>query len=428
MTVFLQHYQCSDSLHQAPTFLLFLDSVWQLSLQFPSTFEFSESYLLQLHTVAYSCLYDTFIFDSPKARLQASLISRNSRFFGSDEGVDDIIANYEGPLVSAWRANWRDTLSKDDREHCLNPLYYVFGSSEALYDFTTSNPLPMYNQISSIFNDTTPNLVVGGSYGLYDRDSPMQDLYVPPLDKYQHYQLGLLLPETSACTIRPWLGFFTQYIPEFQDHLLEHRRVQEREAELVKDVRRLKDALNELELSVGTATSDLTSFIGAILAAREQERHTRMTSLSPDYNPAPRPRFSAVVVPCDDQEEKEKRNTELSQKTLTKHSKSLAEFTETLYSCENSSRTPTQLRKVAEGGGASPGSPGSGRSPITKTRLRVTRTESIEQSGLHSRWGGSPGPASGHVPLLPNKILIRERSVGLEEEDRERAGAGARTN
>ena len=346
------------------------------------------------------------------------MISRHSHFFSFDEGVPDAtVSQYEGLLVPAW-GSWREKISPEDREACLNPLYYVFGSSEARYDFNTSDPLPMCDQFSSIFDNTTPNLVVGGSYGLYDRDNPMKDLHQPSLTEkvQQHYRQGLLLPETSGSSIKPWLGFFVRYIPEFQPLFEERKRVREREARLVKDVRRLKDTLNELELSVGAVTSDLTSFIGAILAAREKERQGRMASLSPDH--AYRPRHSAMLTPPpEDQPEQ----ATPSSKTLPPHVKSLAEFTEALYSYTDEKTTPTHHRREGSGGGASPAlgytlSPGSGRSPITKTRLRVTRTESIENSSLHSR---TPGLVSGHIPLLANKILIKEQNVGPEEEEAE---------
>ena len=347
------------------------------------------------------------------------MISRHSQFFGSDEGVADAAGTcYEGLLRSAWGA-WRENLTRDDREYCHNPLYYIFGNSDARYDFNTSDPLRMYDQFNSIFDDTTPHLIVGGSYGLYDRDNPMKDLHVPAREKTSHhYQQGLLLPETSGCSVRPWLGFFVRYIPNFQQHFKEQRKVREREARLVKDVRRLKDTLNELELSVGSITSDLTSFVGAILAARERERQNRMSSLSPDR--AHRPRLSAMLVSSEDGENSEMTS---SSKTLPAKTKSLAEFTETLYSFADEKTTPSHQRKMVESsvGGASPVvgntlSPGSGRSPITKTRLRVTRSESTEYSSLYSR---SPGPASGHIPLLANKILIKEQNVGPEEEEEE---------
>ena len=392
--------------------------MWQLSLQFPSAFEFSEFYLLLLHGLSYSSLYGTFVFDSPKLCLQVAMISRHSQFFGTDEGVPDSTETcYEGLLRPAW-GSWREHLTREDREYCLNPLYYIFGNSEARYDFNTSDPLPMYDQFNSIFDDTAPNLVVGGSYGLYNRDNPMKDLHISGRGKNaHHYQQGLLLPETSGCSVKPWLGFFARHIPEFQGHFAEQRKVRERKVRLVKDVRRLKDTLNELELSIGAITSDLTSFVGAILAARQRERQHRMSSLSPDHTH--RPRLSAMLVPSKDAEEK---GSDVIS-SLPPKVKSLAEFTETLYSFSDERNTPSGQRKMADSsvGGVSPGtrnalSPGSGRSPITKTRLRVTRTESTEHSSLHSR---NPGGVSGHIPLLANKILIREQNIGPEEEEEE---------
>ena len=348
---------------------------------------------------------------------------RNSRFFSSDEGIDSTDF-YEGLLVPAWGV-WKDSLSQEDREHCLNPFYYVFGSNEARYDFQTRDPIPVYNQFSLIFDDMTPNLAVGGSYGLYSGQTPMHDLHVISADK-DHYQMGLLLPETSLCTIRPWIGFFTRHIPEFQDHLQEKYKVHKREARLVKDIRALKDTLNELELSVGANASDLTSFIGAVLAAREAERRSKMMKQSLDTTAPPRPRLSAIVTPFEDQEEREKRDREIARgtKTLPPCMESLAEFSETLYQFSGESSTPVHLRKARDSSviaspllGQNVMAIGSGRSPITKTRVRVTRTESTEQSSLHSRWSGSPGPVSGHISLLPNKILIKDRSMSLEEEE-----------
>ena len=353
------------------------------------------------------------------------MISRHSQFFGADEGVTESMeCQYEGFLVPAW-GSWREHLTPEERESCLNPLYYIFGSNDAQYDCNTSDPLSMYDQFNTIFDDSAPNLVVGGSYGLYDRDHPTRDLDRLSLgEKTLHYRLGLLLPEISAGCVRPWLGFFARHIPEFRQHCEEGRRVREREGRLVKDVRKLKDTLNELELSVGAVTSDLTSFIGAILAAREKERRqVRMSSLSPDH--AHRPRLSAMLP----SEETEGSEVTPSSRTLPAQVQSLAEFTEVLYSFTDEKTTPTHHRRGLEGsvGGASPSlghalSTGSGRSAITKTRLRVTRTESIENSGLHSR---SPGPASGHIPLLANKILIREQNMCPEEEE-EGEGEGKR--
>ena len=53
---------------ESPVFLHFLDCVQQLMTQFPSAFEFSETYLLGMLDCVYSCMFETFLFDSEKER------------------------------------------------------------------------------------------------------------------------------------------------------------------------------------------------------------------------------------------------------------------------------------------------------------------------------------------------------------------------
>nr|XP_023410247.1 myotubularin-related protein 9 isoform X2 [Loxodonta africana] len=54
--------------HEAPTFLLFLDCVWQLGRQFPLSLEFGEALLLALFEHAYASPFGTFLCNSEKER------------------------------------------------------------------------------------------------------------------------------------------------------------------------------------------------------------------------------------------------------------------------------------------------------------------------------------------------------------------------
>ena len=56
---------------QSPVFLLFLDCVWQLLQQFPTHFEFTETYLTTLWDSAHVSIFDTFLFDCDRDRLRA---------------------------------------------------------------------------------------------------------------------------------------------------------------------------------------------------------------------------------------------------------------------------------------------------------------------------------------------------------------------
>lgn len=52
----------------APVFLLFLDCCWQLQRQFPSSFQFSETYLTTLWDCVHNHVFDTFLFNCPRDR------------------------------------------------------------------------------------------------------------------------------------------------------------------------------------------------------------------------------------------------------------------------------------------------------------------------------------------------------------------------
>ncbi|KAI1895112.1 hypothetical protein AGOR_G00102940 [Albula goreensis] len=54
--------------HEAPSFLLLLDCVWQLGRQFPLALEFGEALLLQLAQDAYASNYGTFLCNSDRER------------------------------------------------------------------------------------------------------------------------------------------------------------------------------------------------------------------------------------------------------------------------------------------------------------------------------------------------------------------------
>lgn len=68
---------CIASLFQSPIFLLFLDCVWQLLQQCPTSFEFSETYLTTLWDAAHVSIFDTFLFDCDRDRYFAMNVSTN---------------------------------------------------------------------------------------------------------------------------------------------------------------------------------------------------------------------------------------------------------------------------------------------------------------------------------------------------------------
>ena len=92
-------------LAESPVFLHFLDCVYQLTQQFPSEFEFSETYLLGLLDTMNACMFDAFLFDSEKQReqqCQAELGNTPAAclwdFFAEQLAISKNAAPYINPL------------------------------------------------------------------------------------------------------------------------------------------------------------------------------------------------------------------------------------------------------------------------------------------------------------------------------------------
>ncbi|XP_060525848.1 myotubularin-related protein 10-B [Cylas formicarius] len=97
----------SKEIEQSPIFLLFLDCVWQLTRQFPTAFQVSETYLTTVWDSAHVSVFDTFLFNCQHQRVMASLGNGNAH----------------PPLVlrSVW--DWREQFADRDIALFCNPLY-----------------------------------------------------------------------------------------------------------------------------------------------------------------------------------------------------------------------------------------------------------------------------------------------------------------
>lgn len=98
----LGHILSSD-VEPSPLFLLFLDCLWQLLQQYPTAFQFSETYLTTLWDSAHISIFETFIFNSEHDRIKAG--------------------KRENPLImrSVW--DWSEQFSEKDRAFFCNPLF-----------------------------------------------------------------------------------------------------------------------------------------------------------------------------------------------------------------------------------------------------------------------------------------------------------------
>ncbi|KAL2077142.1 hypothetical protein ACEWY4_026646 [Coilia grayii] len=106
------HLKKNDK-EESPLFLLFLDCVWQLLNQYPSAFEFSETYLTVLSDSMWVPVFSTFLFNCPKQRADYS------RDFARSRSIP--LGDQALRFPPVW--DWSQQFSPKDQTLFNNPLY-----------------------------------------------------------------------------------------------------------------------------------------------------------------------------------------------------------------------------------------------------------------------------------------------------------------
>ncbi|XP_043236552.1 myotubularin-related protein 9-like isoform X2 [Amphibalanus amphitrite] len=81
----------------APSFLLFLDCVWQVTNQFVTSFQFNDAFLLDLFQHSYASQYGTFLGDNVCEREQVQLRERTCSLWSHMNSVE-VLPRYLNPL------------------------------------------------------------------------------------------------------------------------------------------------------------------------------------------------------------------------------------------------------------------------------------------------------------------------------------------
>ncbi|CAL8144055.1 unnamed protein product [Orchesella dallaii] len=81
----------------APTFLLFVDCVWQLFTQFPCSFEFTENFLITLVQHSYASQFGTFLCDSVCEREELDLKNKTVSLW-SHVNRPEVLTSYMNPV------------------------------------------------------------------------------------------------------------------------------------------------------------------------------------------------------------------------------------------------------------------------------------------------------------------------------------------
>lgn len=82
---------------QSPTFLMFLDCVYQIHQQFPCSFEFNEQFLIMLFEHSYASQFGTFLGDCDKERKDLKLSEKTVSLW-SHVNQPEIITSYLNPM------------------------------------------------------------------------------------------------------------------------------------------------------------------------------------------------------------------------------------------------------------------------------------------------------------------------------------------
>eukprot|EP00106_Octopus_bimaculoides_P002457 XP_014769899.1 PREDICTED: myotubularin-related protein 10-A-like isoform X1 [Octopus bimaculoides] len=103
---------------ESPVFLLFLDCVWQLTIQFPVQFEFTETYLTVLWDSLHTGLFGTFLFSCQHQHVLENCKSMNQRCGNSATNIS------ESCLPSIWRM----LANASHKTLFYNPLYVIYNN------------------------------------------------------------------------------------------------------------------------------------------------------------------------------------------------------------------------------------------------------------------------------------------------------------
>ncbi|XP_023166410.1 myotubularin-related protein 13 [Drosophila hydei] len=139
----LKPSHASTNIAFAPTFLQFLDVVYQLQRQFPMAFEFNDFYLRFLAYHVVSCRFRTFLFDCELERYDSGIASMEDKrgslstkhIFGGGSsaanGSDDECSVYPLDIRSPRTPNQMNRIGHSifdyiERQHNKSPIFYNF--------------------------------------------------------------------------------------------------------------------------------------------------------------------------------------------------------------------------------------------------------------------------------------------------------------
>ncbi|XP_030432697.1 myotubularin-related protein 10 [Gopherus evgoodei] len=211
---------------ESPLFLMFLDSIWQLLEQYPSAFEFSETYLTILSDSTRISLFGTFLFNCPHQRVKQSTefaISKNIQL-GDEKGLK---------FPSVW--DWSLQFATRDRMLFHNP-WYIGKSAPCVQNGSVKSFKRTKKNYSSTLRGIPPSLkngIINEQEFLPRRNSLILKLkpdFLQQMDSQansmeQYFREwfskpvdlhGVILPRLSGTHIKLWKLCYFRWVPEAQ--------------------------------------------------------------------------------------------------------------------------------------------------------------------------------------------------------------------
>ncbi|XP_071794588.1 myotubularin-related protein 10-B-like isoform X2 [Asterias amurensis] len=234
---------------EAPSFLLFLDCVNQMMLQFPSAFEFTDTYLMTIWDSMFAGIFGTFLFNTERQRVRTCL-----------RDTDKPIR-----LATVWA--WTLQYSREDQALFNNPMYIakqilasripgVKFSSKPEVDHSKGCNAALYrNKVK------TRQSVMDAKYGHKTREPSARMIPVHMRDKNlnvnganstgngrsSEVDPNVIIPQTGPPFIKFWTQCYLRWIPSV--HILDggHPLVYKQQCQLVDEIQQLKERLEQLK-------------------------------------------------------------------------------------------------------------------------------------------------------------------------------------
>ncbi|KAG8191986.1 hypothetical protein JTE90_002256 [Oedothorax gibbosus] len=168
-----------DPKEVAPVFTQFIDAVWQLTQQFPSSFQFNERFLLTIHDHVYSCQFGTFIGNCEKERMELRISERTYSLWGSfmnhlseylnplyKSDVDNVLHPSPAPqAIKFWRGMYNRF---ENGVHPREPLGDMLVAAKDHISSLEDHALQLQKRISQLRATLGHSETIGGDSSMVD--------------------------------------------------------------------------------------------------------------------------------------------------------------------------------------------------------------------------------------------------------------------